>query len=386
MNYASSQPRSHNLAGDPAGDPAANPANAIDPESLLNSLGEAVVAVAADNRIRFVNHAAEQLLGAGASLLNGQSLEELVPPDTPLIAIVEQCRRTGASVVESEVHLESPRIGSHDVDVRATTWSEDPDVVILTLEERSIARQIDRQIIQRGAARSVTALAAMLAHEVKNPLSGIRGAAQLLEDVVDGDDRQLTQLICDETDRIVALVDRMDSFANDRPPAREAVNIHEILDHVRRLAESGFARHVHIAELYDPSLPPVFGSRDQLVQVFLNLIKNAAEAAPETGGEIQLMTRYRHGARLAVPGTNEQVDLPLEITVRDNGAGIPDDIKTILFDPFVTTKQNGTGLGLALVAKIIDDHGGMIDVDSNPRRTEFRVLLPIQPKTRESGT
>lgn len=377
MNYAPYQPQ--------PSDPAANPANAIDPESLLNSLGQAVVAVAADNRIRFVNHAAEQLLGAGAPLLNGQSLEDLVPADTPLISIIEQCRRTGASVAESEVHLESPRIGAHDVDVRAAAWSEDPGVVILTLQERSIARQIDRQRLQRGAARSVTAMAAMLAHEVKNPLSGIRGAAQLLEDTIDGDDRQLTQLICDETDRIVALVNRMDSFADDRPPEREAVNIHEVLDHVRRLAESGFARHVHIAELYDPSLPPVHGSRDQLVQVFLNLIKNAAEAAPETGGEIQLLTRYRHGTRLAVPGGNEQVDLPMEITVRDNGAGIPDDIKAFLFDPFVTTKQNGTGLGLALVAKIIDDHGGMIDVDSIPRRTEFRVLLPKQPNARKTG-
>jgi two-component system nitrogen regulation sensor histidine kinase GlnL len=372
MNYAPYQPQ--------PSDPAANPANAIDPESLLNSLGQAVVAVAADNRIRFVNHAAEQLLGAGAPLLNGQSLEDLVPADTPLISIIEQCRRTGASVAESEVHLESPRIGAHDVDVHAAAWSEDPGVVILTLQERSIARQIDRQRLQRGAARSVTAMAAMLAHEVKNPLSGIRGAAQLLEDAVDGDDRQLTQLICDETDRIVALVNRMDSFADDRPPERKAVNIHEVLDHVRRLAESGFARHVHIAELYDPSLPPVYGSRDQLVQVFLNLIKNAAEAAPETGGEIQLLTRYRHGTRLAVPGSNEQVDLPMEITVRDNGAGIPDDIKSCLFDPFVTTKQNGTGLGLALVVKIIDDHGGMIDVDTAPRRTAFRVLLPTQPK------
>jgi len=373
MTYAANQPRSADLSDE------------IDPGSLLNSLGEAVVAVAADNRIRFVNHAAEQLLGAGAPLLNGQSLEDLVPADTPLISIVEQCRRSGSSVAETEVHLESPRIGAHDVDLRATTWSEDPDVVILTLQERSIARQIDRQMIQRGAARSVTAMAAMLAHEVKNPLSGIRGAAQLLEDAVGGDDRQLTQLIIDETDRIVALVNRMDSFADDRPPAREALNIHEILDHVRRLAENGFARHLRIAELYDPSLPPVYGSRDQLVQVFLNLIKNAAEAAPETGGEIQLMTRYRHGTRLAVPGGNEQVDLPLEITVRDNGAGIPDDIKACLFDPFVTTKQNGTGLGLALVAKIIDDHGGMIDVDSDPRRTEFRVLLPQQPKVRKSS-
>jgi two-component system nitrogen regulation sensor histidine kinase GlnL len=231
----------------------------------------------------------------------------------------------------------------------------------------------------------VTAMAAMLAHEVKNPLSGIRGAAQLLEEEVSNDSLQLTQLICDETDRIVALVNRMDSFADDRPPERNAVNIHEVLDHVRRLAESGFARHLRIVELYDPSLPPVHGSRDQLVQVFLNLIKNAAEAAPETGGEIQLTTRYRHGTRLAVPGGTEYVDLPLEITVRDNGAGIPDDIKSCLFDPFVTTKQNGTGLGLALVAKIVDDHGGMIDVDSAPRRTEFRVLLPKQPKAQGAG-
>jgi two-component system nitrogen regulation sensor histidine kinase GlnL len=362
-----------------------NPANAIDPGSLLNSLGEAVVAVAGDNCICFVNHAAEQLFGAGAPLLNGQPLDGLISADAPLMSIVEQCRRTGASVAESEVHLESPRIGAHDVNVRATGWSEDPDVVILTLQQHSIARQIDRHMTQRGAARSVSAMAAMLAHEVKNPLSGIRGAAQLLEEEVSDNSQQLTQLICDETDRIVALVNRMDSFSDDRPPLRDAVNIHEILDHVRRLAESGFARHLNVAEIYDPSLPPVYGSRDQLVQVFLNLIKNAAEAAPETGGEIQLMTRYRHGTRLAVPGGKEHVDLPLEITVRDNGAGIADDIKSCLFDPFVTTKQNGTGLGLALVAKIIDDHGGMIDVDSAPRRTEFRVLLPMQPKAGRAG-
>ncbi len=373
MSYALDPPR------------PANPANAIDPESLLNSLGEAVIAVAADNRIRFVNHAAEQLLGAGATLLNGRSLEELVPADAPLLGIVEQCRRAGASVAESEVHLESPRIGAHTVDVRATIWSENPDVVILTLQERSIARQLDRQMTQRGAARSVTAMAAMLAHEVKNPLSGIRGAAQLLEDAVDAGNRQLTQLICDETDRIVALVNRMDTFTDSRPPSREAVNIHEILDHVCRVAENGFARHVNIVELYDPSLPPVHGSRDQLIQVFLNLIKNAAEAAPDTGGEIQLSTRYRHGTRLAVPGGSEHVDLPLEITVRDNGAGISDDIKSFLFDPFVTTKQNGSGLGLPLVAKIIDEHGGMIDVESMPRRTEFRILLPKQPNVRGSG-
>lgn len=360
-----------------------NPANAIDPTSLLNSLSEAVVAVAPDNRIRFVNHAAEQLLGAGATLLNGRTLAELLPADAPLLTIIEQCRRTGASVAESEVPLEGARIGMHIVDVRATTWTESPEVIIVTLQERTIARQIDRQMIQRGAARSVSAMASLLAHEVKNPLSGIRGAAQLLEDSVDDDNRQLTRLICEETDRIVAMVNRMDLFADRRPPARDAVNIHEVLDHVRRLAGNGFARHVRFVELYDPSLPPVFGNRDQLVQVFLNLVKNAAEAAPEAGGEIQLVTRYRHGTRLAVSGGDEHVDLPLEIVVRDNGTGIAEDIKSFLFDPFVTTKKNGTGLGLALVAKLIDEHGGMIDVDSVPRRTEFRVRLPIQPYVKD---
>jgi two-component system nitrogen regulation sensor histidine kinase GlnL len=245
------------------------------------------------------------------------------------------------------------------------------------MHERSLAEQIDRQLTHRNAARSVTAMAAMLAHEVKNPLSGIRGAAQLLEDNASPSDRELTRLICDEADRIVALVNRMEIFSDDRPLARAAVNIHEVLDHVQKLAQSGFARDIKIFREYDPSLPLVFGNRDQLVQVFLNLIKNAAEAVPEIGGEISLATRYRHGLWLKIPGAGDRVELPMEIIVRDNGAGVPEDLRPHLFDPFVTTKQNGTGLGLALVAKIIGDHGGTIDVTSEPGRTEFHTMLPM---------
>jgi two-component system nitrogen regulation sensor histidine kinase GlnL len=222
-------------------------------------------------------------------------------------------------------------------------------------------------------------MASMLAHEVKNPLSGIRGAAQLLEQDADPAGRELTQLICDETDRIVALVDRMEAFSDHRPLEREAVNIHEVLDRVRKIAQSGFARHVRIGEEYDPSLPPVHGNYDLLVQVFLNLIKNAAEAAPANGGEIAVATAYRHGLRLAGPGSDTRVNLPLMVSVTDNGPGIPDDLKPHLFDPFVTTKRNGTGLGLALVAKVIGDHGGVIEFDSQPRRTVFRVFLPVVP-------
>jgi two-component system nitrogen regulation sensor histidine kinase GlnL len=243
-----------------------------------------------------------------------------------------------------------------------------------------MAEKVDRQLTHRNAARSITAMAAMLAHEVKNPLSGIRGAAQLLEQDADSDGRELTRLICDETDRIVALLDRMEAFSDHRPLERSAVNIHEVLERVRRIAQSGFARHVRVSEDYDPSLPPVHGNRDLLVQVFLNLIKNAAEAVPPGGGEIGLATAYRHGLRVAMQSGEGRLYLPLMVSVSDNGAGIPDDLAPHLFDPFVTTKRNGSGLGLALVAKVIGDHGGVIEFDSQPRRTVFRVFLPVVPQ------
>ena len=184
-------------------------------------------------------------------------------------------------------------------------------------------------------------------------------------------------LLCDETDRSGALVDRLELFSDDRPIERTPVNIHEVLEHVRKLATSGFARNLDFMESYDPSLPPVYGNRDMLVQVLLNLVKNGAEAMPADGGEIHLSTRYRHGVRLAIPGTRDRVALPIQVSVRDNGLGIPEDLRTHLFDAFVTTKAGGKGLGLALVAKIVGDHGGVIEFDSEPRRTEFRVMLPV---------
>jgi two-component system, NtrC family, nitrogen regulation sensor histidine kinase GlnL len=240
-----------------------------------------------------------------------------------------------------------------------------------------VTEKIDRQLTHRGAARTVTGLAAMLAHEIKNPLSGIRGAAQLLEADADEDDRALTRLICDEADRIVGLVDRMEVFADERPLEREPVNIHVVLERVKALARNGFGRHLRIVEEYDPSLPPVYANRDQLIQVFLNLVKNAAEAIRENrDGELIFRTAFRPGIRLSMPGNRSKVSLPLEYTIIDNGPGIAEDLLPYIFDPFVTSKTNGTGLGLALVSKIIGDHGGVIECESQPRRTAFRILLP----------
>ena len=274
--------------------------------------------------------------------------------------------------------LSSPRLGQDKlVDLYVAPVVSEPGSVVVVFQERSMADKIDRQLTHRAAARSVTGLASMLAHEIKNPLSGIRGAAQLLETSVEDEDRALTRLICDETDRIVSLVDRMEVFSDERPVDRMPINIHSVLEHVKTLAQAGFARDIRISEVYDPSLPPVFANRDQLIQVFLNLVKNAAEAiGNRQNGEIVLTTAYRPGMRLSVAGSQEKVSLPLEFCVQDNGPGVPADILPHLFDPFITTKTNGSGLGLALVAKIIGDHGGIIECDSQNNKTTFRVLMP----------
>lgn len=353
----------------------------IDCEMLLGALPHPVLVVANDQRIGFANSAAEVFFSMSASALRRSRITDVFAFGCPLLALVEQVQATGVTVNEYGIEVATPRFSAAKlVDVYAGPLAEDPRYMFLMLQQRSMALMIERQLNHRAAARSVSGMAGVLAHEIKNPLSGIRGAAQLLEPGLSDDDRALTQLICAETDRIRNLVDRMEVFGDERPIATEAVNIHDVLNHVRRIAENGFGSRVSFIEDYDPSLPPVLGNRDKLVQVFLNLVKNAAEAIGEKSdtGRVIMQTAFRPGVRLTVPGSDTRVSLPLMIQIEDNGSGIAEHLKPHLFDPFVTTKTSGSGLGLALVAKIITDHGGIIECDNEPKRTVFRVLLPMQ--------
>ncbi len=356
----------------------------VDADGLLGALPGPLIALDDADRFRFVNPAAEQFFGAGAGWLDRRALDQVVPGDSPLVALVRQARLREGGIHEHAVAIESPRTGARSVAVQATPLGRPAGWILVTMQEHALAKEFERQTHNLETTRSVGAVAAALAHEIKNPLSGIRGAAQLIEEGTGSEHAELTGLIRDEADRLCALIDRMELFTDTRVLERNAVNIHEVLDHVRGLAHAGFARSIKFEEHYDPSLPQVSGRRDHLVQIFLNLVKNAAEACPDSGGLIALSTAFRSDVRIAAPGGAGRRHVPIEVGIEDNGSGIPDHVRERLFEPFVTTKPGGSGLGLALVAKFVADHGAAIECEARPRGTLFRVRLPFWSRDGES--
>jgi two-component system, NtrC family, nitrogen regulation sensor histidine kinase GlnL len=345
-------------------------------EAVWSAMPYPALVITADDRIRSANPAAESFGATSLRQMQGRPLARFLGEDSAVLDVLRQARRTGVSVVQYNLEVGWSDLPAQLHNVHAAPLHEVEGEILLLMHPQGMADKMDRSLGHRSAARSVTGMAAMLAHEIRNPLAGIRGAAQLLEMSLGDAEREFTGLIQEEAARIGSLVERVEQFGDLRPAQRQAINIHDVLDRAKRSARAGFAAHARFTEDYDPSLPPASGDPDQLLQVFQNLIKNAAEAIPRVGGSIGMSTAFRPGVKMTRPGGASE-SLPLVVTVTDNGPGIPENLIRDIFDPFVSSKVNGSGLGLSLVSKLISDHGGVVECDSRPGRTRFRVRLPL---------
>ena len=347
----------------------------------------------AEGRIAAMNDLAESFLNISCRSSLGQAIEgpemakrlRVVPS---IGTILERVREGHEALNRAGVRFEiGDRSGGHSD--RFATLHAGPapspagGTAILIAPQEGGGRLGQGQAA-RSAARSAIGMAEMLAHEIKNPLAGIRGAAQLIGMNLSPEDQDLAELIVAESRRIVELLDQVERFGDTSSPKLAAVNVHDVLERVRRSAAVGFGKGLKILPDYDPSLPPALIDADQMVQVCLNLVKNAAEAihraGRETGretGTIRIHSFYDGALRLAPTEAEPHGrSLPLQIEIEDDGPGIPDSIVGEVFEPFVSGRENGTGLGLALVSKIIADHGAWIALESRPGRTVFRLSLP----------
>lgn len=348
--------------------------------AIWASLPVPTLIIGPNNEIVDINSAAEGFLNVSAKSVRGVPVWDQIAVNDPLETAFERARGTSTPLFVNDVDVGSGQRAPMQSDLQVAPLLGHPEHMIFMISPRELAGRMTQNHSVKSAAKSAIGMAEMLAHEIKNPLAGITGAAQLLSMNLAAEDLELTDLIVEESRRIVKLLGQVEQFGNLSMPDFQPVNVHDVLDRARRSALLGFGAHMKIIEDYDPSLPMAYGDPDQLLQVVLNLLKNASEATNGKSGQIRLHSYFEHSFRLRRSDGSGQ-SLPLQIEIIDDGPGLPEAIKDDVFDPFVSGRENGTGLGLALVSKIVSDHSGWISVSSTPGRTVFRISLPRAPKS-----
>ena len=347
-------------------------------EKVIDQLPYPVFALSADYQFLYLNYASEAFFEKSRSLLKKTHLTEFFLEDSPLFGLLRRLHDGMTSVGDQELALISPRLGRKTVNVQISQLT-DHQGYLVSMQPRDMADQIRGQSLFRGAALSMSKMTSLLAHEIKNQLAGIKGAAQLIELDVNEELGELAQLIVGEADRIAGLLDRIEGMTGTGQINAAPLNIHEILQHAMNVTSASFGRHMVVERAFDPSLPPINADKELLIQCFINLFKNACEASGEEG-YLKIATSYALRSITSASAQGREQFLPLQIDIIDHGSGISPALKDMLFEPFISDKAEGSGLGLALVASVIADHNGVISVESQPGLTHFQILLPLMPE------
>ena len=355
-----------------AADPARVQGSDMQAAVLLDALATAVIVVDGRGHVLRLNAAAEEMLATGRATAAGRAFGEFITGGAWAEALAARARLAGQPVSQRECELVPVhrRDAKFVVDCTFTALGAD-GAVLIEIADTTRQSRISREsalLTQLGGSRM---MARQLAHEIKNPLGGLRGAAQLLErELPDDGLREYTRIIIGEADRLRALVDAL--LGPPQAPARVATNVHELLDHVYKLVRAEAPAAIKIERDYDPGLPALQLDRDQMIQAMLNLARNAIEALG-SHGRLVLRTRALTGATIGARSHRVVAAVQFE----DSGPGVPPELGETVFYPLVTTRPEGTGLGLAVAQDIATRHGGLIEFESRPGLTVFSLLLPI---------
>tara|TARA_X000000950_G_scaffold49786_1_gene58442 strand:- start:570 stop:1631 length:1062 start_codon:yes stop_codon:yes gene_type:complete len=348
--------------------------------NILNELRTPVFLINKSNSITYVNEIGEEFFGISSSILVKKKIYDLIPNDSPILNLIERVRNNKIGITEESLDFSNINYPNRKVRVHVVPLSFDSSKIIVQISQLAMSEMFQSQRMHSKISKSFSSMIDMLMHELKNPLAGIKGASQLIEtDLKDNFNLlELTKLISIECDRIEDLLNRMEQIStNNIKLDYESLNIHEILNHCKRVAENSFGSKINFINEYDPSLPRLFANKNLLIQIIINLLKNATEAS-QNKGKIKIKTSFNSNKITSFGKEDIPIQLPLQIEIIDFGIGIPNNLLSSIFDPFVSSKKEGKGLGLSIVASGVEEMGAVIDVSSNPGLTNFCMNFPLK--------